>query len=1545
MLLAEVLKILAVQVESLGYRRTDLYEKLFQRILDERDYGLDDIVKQIFYGSRPLSSTLMRELCGPKGFQCLCGNIRDNFLMVVGNHGDLYEQLAQLLADCPYTKASDAEKIMAACDPTQVAELSRFIASCIVCGSYNTAQSKMKTPMIRDKSALSVAYMYPDTPAEALFLKKELWVAAQSNYLASHRKGGRFYNLNIIERLLPQGYVAVGRFQSLGTTDDGTVAPLAELCAQSDSDIAIVGDGGIGKTTFLQHLMEQEYLVPDGSARRYMGNRPIPFFIELNRCPDRIHDWYDGALGKTNFITRYIGQIWENHVSLDSVSSQTLVAVEKELQRIPSDGKPQYLLLLDGFNEVRTGGSIRTDLSNEISILHTYPNVRIITTSRETQAAYYASEFKNIRLVGLEDCEILAHLEKCAVPQPVIGNVKACDSLMRCLRIPLYLCMFSAEQSQDSFLPQTAGEILYCFFHKNSAFYNARARMSETRSSKLTEPQIALVLDFVIPYIGWSFETNDVFFMNEQKLQAVISEAMQHIQTIFADSETNPFPDFKYSGKILQAAAESFYDQGGLDTGAILTCAYDYLGIIYQYQVNEDSYADRIRYAFCHHHFRDYFSAMWDVGLLSMLQCVSTEAFSNPGCGTAASGSFKHFLDARYWQTQKVQFISEILMEHRNRPQLDKETLNWYLPQPEFDEARVLTNAIDYCRKLRQEGIETRYVLPNILSAILFGRKEYSGLDLSDLDLRKCCLFNITCSRRGKTRILAADFSRSILCQENFLPEDHQDYIMEYCYHGKQCFTIDSNGMIKCWDMLSGKLEFELESADPLGISDFSSKGFMKVSHDGRWLAAKAQESCADGIHLYVNLFDLAAPDKAPKQITPTGTHATLNYFEFTRDSRSLLILCDHKTVYCMDIETGAKRYSGTFDLYKQSELYANSADSDVFAYTAEYNTYETDAALMEIWDNDDYNDYSDDEDEEEEFPDGIPCALCALIPETGEMRTLYSYSGEPGMAPTISYDYKTNCFLLYNYDGHHIEKFNCATLQRDIILEELTDGQDVPPAEIHPHPERRNEYYIMYPNVCFDAVIDAGGNGKILMTYSIEGVEKLLPNSDLSGELEFKTAVVPTLNRFVVGNDSNTYEWDKENDTLIRKYNCVYYNCTAFFPNVTKNLAILVHRHNGVSLFCGSPAKLYAQFCFHEPEYLIGLASYDDIHNILALGFARPDHEKAVILNLTTSQERTVYSSTRPGETIVNMCFHKDGNRLLITTQYECYECELGSGKLITVMQAGQNERLAAGTYRDDEVEVAVVEHSGQAEPAVKPRCIYYRCNADGTYLPSWYYLMPELDDTRFHYFLYSTGDLGFGCSNDEDGFQQYWVTKGFFLEHLPELERFFKPKCYTWRGKRRLKLDQEFRPLDEIFVWHKTAITNRYSVGDSGFSYMYLADDMSEAIITDNRRHLLYKKPLSGLTYQQMEEAFQHSFTGVHQDTYWDLATPWCDGTLIGCFESYNLTHVSVEHNQLLDAIEYYPGISILGCKFDRVYADNDTVEIIAANGGLHFLSAQIC
>ena len=61
-------------------------------------------------------------------------------------------------------------------------------------------------------------------------------------------------------------------------------------------------------------------------------------------------------------------------------------------------------------------------------------------------------------------------------------------------------------------------------------------------------------------------------------------------------------------------------------------------------------------------------------------------------------------------------------------------------------------------------------------------------------------------------------------------------------------------------------------------------------------------------------------------------------------------------------------------------------------------------------------------------------------------------------------------------------------------------------------------------------------------------------------------------------------------------------------------------------------------------------------------------------------------------------------------------------------------------------------------------------------------------------------------------------------------------------------------------------------------------------------------------------MKNAFQNSFAGVHKDTYWGLAIPWYDETLIGCFKSYNLVHIGTFKNDYRDTIEYYSGISAI-------------------------------
>lgn len=605
-----------------------------------------------------------------------------------------------------------------------------------------------------------------------------LWEASKSVYEIS-KQGGQRFAYDIIDRLLPNGYIPKLTVPIEGKTEGGQSAPLAELCKAINDHVAIIGNGGTGKTTFLHYLIEQSF----AQSPEKFSDLPVYIFIELNRCPTDIVHWHNDPSRKTKFITRYIGALLENHASLDTVDDRILEYVEKELQKRPDGGKPQYVLLLDGFNEVKIdeGYSIRSLLSNEISTIKKYDNVRIITTSRETQAAYYAAGFTNIRVTGLDDSVIIEHLRGCGKQEYFIAEVMNNKHLVECLRTPLYLCMF-ASSGENTLLPETQGEILYFFFHRNSSFYNIRKRAVETRTNPLNELQTQLVLDFILPYIGACFESEDIFSVNAGNFGHMILKSVEAVRELFLDAGSNPFVDFHYSKNCLQSTLDSLVEGDIVKTTDVIKCVFDYLGIIYQYQINEGSYVERVRYAFCHHSFRDYFSAIWTVQLLRMLPQVNPSKFIIKS--EESDASYGKTLNTSFWSLEKVALISEILMEHRNKPYLEKQIGNWYTPKPDNDEQAVLAEALDACRKLC-EKTDIHYLQENLLSSILYGRKELTYVDLHGLDLSHSNFFNVICSRKSCFGKVGTNFSGAVLHEDCFHPQNHQDNIIEYIYYEK----------------------------------------------------------------------------------------------------------------------------------------------------------------------------------------------------------------------------------------------------------------------------------------------------------------------------------------------------------------------------------------------------------------------------------------------------------------------------------------------------------------------------------------------------------------------------------------------------------------------------------------------------------------------------------------------------------------------------------------------------------------------------------------
>ena len=76
----------------------------------------------------------------------------------------------------------------------------------------------------------------------------------------------------------------------------------------------------------------------------------------------------------------------------------------------------------------------------------------------------------------------------------------------------------------------------------------------------------------------------------------MILKSVEAVRELFLDAGSNPFVDFHYSKNCLQSTLDSLVEGDIVKTTDVIKCVFDYLGIIYQYQINEGSYVERVRY-------------------------------------------------------------------------------------------------------------------------------------------------------------------------------------------------------------------------------------------------------------------------------------------------------------------------------------------------------------------------------------------------------------------------------------------------------------------------------------------------------------------------------------------------------------------------------------------------------------------------------------------------------------------------------------------------------------------------------------------------------------------------------------------------------------------------------------------------------------------------------------------------------------------------------------------------------------------------------------
>lgn len=1402
---------------------------------------------------------------------------------------------------------------------------------------------------VTDKNSLSDV-LDSDNNSEFIYaeeqelFRKTIWNASQQEYFISHRKGNRFANLNIIETLLPKGYVEPAIMEFHFDCSNEKLKKIKDIYDATSDNIAITGEGGIGKTTFLQKLLEISYGT-ELKPKSYTNNCIIPIFIELNRCPKNINGWFESQYNKTNFITRCIAD-YIQHLNVKYRDYDSLLTKLENEFRTDLDGKAHYLLLLDGFNEVSTennsrGESIRAILSHEITELQKLPNIRIITTSRVTQSAYYAANFTRVHLNGLEPEDIKKYLNDYKYHPMLIDQITNNTSLMRCLSVPLFLYMFSFQNDYSiDFVPETYGEIMYNFFHKDGNFYNLRKRSAEANNNpvKHIRYMTEIILDFIVPYIAWYFIRHDTFSISRPELRDCIKEAFKKTSDWAYYLTYCPLSDFKYDSLTFQEPLNyyRFDSNDNQIVSDIISCIHNYLGIIYSYETKNNDKI-KIRYSFVHHHFRDYFSAIWNVNTLRLLPYVHSDF-------DEGDEFYPDNLFECHWNNDEAETIGQILQEHRNKPIYNKKTGNWSLPTYEAENQNLLTDILDHCRKNNSDISIYDTFLTNIINTLNICRGELSGVCFDQLDLQNCKFHNITCSKKGNSSFLSATFNEAKVSSVSFSPKEHFNLVSEYHYIDNMCITMDQDNVIKIWDVLSGNQITQIHCFVEHELPDYDSVNYIRFSADKKFLALKVQLSDKAKNHTHILVYDFLNNSVEPFSIELPRSCKKITDFTFRESDNSIIALADDKELLIYTFHEPDEKYSfirytlssrkKIKNLYRNSVLFTYKEDS-IYIFSYDLNLFDTEYELLT---KDDPIDDSDDE----EMSEPVTCSITKYSLSTNRFELIYEYKSSPYTRPACTFIPRINSFIIYNNDNQQLQLFDCQYHETNDILQTIISENDGEmPSTIHCEDSISKSCYIMYPYTCYKVVVNKSKPSQVIEKIDVPEIEtdKNIPSSD---ELLFLTNTAPCNNRFLLRNDAgNTYEWHVEYGSPKYKYNTRLFDTVGLFKDNTRDLFMLVHQQNGISIFSQSTCKLINSYCFgNDEDYLIVDADYSKQTGLLFLLFVRGKHNYIQSINIDTSESMRIFSKPKPSDEATHLCVSENGRYVLISDQVGCYEYSITNDQLNTVYISNRGEIITEAFYTDSLINIGIARARNYLEPEIDPVCeIYSRC-IDNTYKFEFGYFIPTLDKSLSKSFIHKIHDLGTPCSLNPNGIQDYWITKGFFTHSSTEIDKLLDVRCFI-KDSPNARTPEQYKDLSKftmILVKHDFALENKDLYQSDINSYSYLANDFSEATFiydyqlvthyTDLKNYPAYKVTFDYKSNPELAE---------EGSKYWDIALPLDGHRFICCAENYRLFLVDGLDGRFVEEINYFPGLAICGCKFHNANISADCKNTIISNGGI--------
>ena len=655
-----------------------------------------------------------------------------------------------------------------------------------------------------------------------------LWNAAHRWFYGSKEADGRFARLNICEGILPNvdrqhHQTDIPIYTSIASHKGGPedTLPLLDALGRTEGHLYLIGEGGIGKTTALMHIMSGAY-----EHSVYTPGTVIPLFVELSFAPDTPGPLYDTQVA--SFIRRSVYR--QLRTDLQFLQDPTWGESSEDVFNLPDEvavepitklfsrrtAQPEILLLLDGLNEVSTvtaahGCTVMEMVIGEINYLMRHcPNVRIVLTSRFNDTDIGGNTATRLYLQGLEQDSITEYLMLRGFSEQRIQSTLSDENLSKSLQIPLFLTMYASISEENTATAQ--GEILHIFFHersRNLSLYTNQDRLQSLeensghagrtiQNSRITAQMFRFMLDFVLPEFGWYMERKGLFHISDAQAQQLITGLLTGTgpDDVLGPAGRVVFSQYGKSGSrrhhVQKCAADLRQVLGSNDpnnmvsiTDSILTCCMTTLGIL------QDTNG---HCGFVHQHIRDYFAAVRIINTMRIAIYLQEQNQSQEAITSLAPVLKDAPLDLAV-----CRFLGESLGEHKNKPLFMRGIYRSAVPDEECDR-NLLERLLNIYRN-RFDGLDG-YSLHSILKILTEVRGSLAGCDLSRLDLTGCDLSGSKIGLSG----LSANVNGAKLSSKELFYSGHTDKIHQVHFNadGTQYLSYSGGNTVFVWDSRSG---------------------------------------------------------------------------------------------------------------------------------------------------------------------------------------------------------------------------------------------------------------------------------------------------------------------------------------------------------------------------------------------------------------------------------------------------------------------------------------------------------------------------------------------------------------------------------------------------------------------------------------------------------------------------------------------------------------------------------------------------------------------